>query len=232
MRTAFSLVELMVSMGLLAMVAALAVPAFQKLRSDALDTQCTSNLRQMGLGICQYVHDNAGTLPGPLNAGQLAYNSSYSQLSRFVADYLNLDRDSRKRRADVFVCPAFRALIGERVAVVPVYRVNAHVTMRGFQGPQPPFGYPNSQFPDVYNTRLDFMPMKAVKLADIVDEQGNPAQATTFAIKDMDAADAYYSQFLKSYGKTGLLPKKAHGDRRNALFFDFHVEAVDFSPTP
>jgi prepilin-type N-terminal cleavage/methylation domain-containing protein/prepilin-type processing-associated H-X9-DG protein len=53
-RTAFTLVELMVTMTVLALLIAIALPAIHKVRENARDTTCRSNLRQIGLGLMQY----------------------------------------------------------------------------------------------------------------------------------------------------------------------------------
>lgn len=55
-RRAFTLMELMVTVTLLAIVFGLAVPAVQRSRESARRTQCENNLKQIGLGI-QNFHD-------------------------------------------------------------------------------------------------------------------------------------------------------------------------------
>jgi len=59
-RGAFTLVELLVVMAVLAILAALLLPALSQARHSAMRARCTSNLRQLGLAARLYWDDHAG----------------------------------------------------------------------------------------------------------------------------------------------------------------------------
>ena len=60
---AFSLIELLVVIGIIGVLASLLMPAFGRAKGKAKDTQCISNLRQIGIGLCIYADENQGKLP-------------------------------------------------------------------------------------------------------------------------------------------------------------------------
>ena len=62
-RRAFSLVELLVVIGIVALLVSILLPALRVAREVAQRTQCASNLRQLGYAFTEYANANRGWMP-------------------------------------------------------------------------------------------------------------------------------------------------------------------------
>lgn len=86
----FTLVELLVVIGIIALLISILLPSLNKARQAAITVQCASNLRQMGQGYFIYASENKGSLP-PFEEKNAAYNYLTNRMHLdFIAPYLGV----------------------------------------------------------------------------------------------------------------------------------------------
>ena len=81
----FTLVELLVVIGIIAILVALLLPALNKARQQSTKVQCASNLRQLGISMLMYGNDNKQWMPpsSGYNGNELYDPSVTTQAQRF-----------------------------------------------------------------------------------------------------------------------------------------------------
>ena len=68
-RAAFTLIELLVVIAIIAILAAILFPVFARARENARRASCQSNLKQIGLGVMQYLQDYDERFPNQVATG-------------------------------------------------------------------------------------------------------------------------------------------------------------------
>lgn len=102
----FTLIELLVVISVLAILAALLMPAIGIVRAAALQTSCANNQRQVAMAALTYAQDWEGLIPADrVLAGETAATSPawVHRLPGF------LDQPNTGRDRTVFHCPAWRS---------------------------------------------------------------------------------------------------------------------------
>jgi prepilin-type processing-associated H-X9-DG protein/prepilin-type N-terminal cleavage/methylation domain-containing protein len=80
----FTLVELLVVIGIIALLISILLPALNKARQSAIAVQCMSNLRQTGLALLAYTHEQKGWFP----AKSAVENNRAYAMGRYWTDIL------------------------------------------------------------------------------------------------------------------------------------------------
>jgi prepilin-type N-terminal cleavage/methylation domain-containing protein/prepilin-type processing-associated H-X9-DG protein len=111
LRRGFTLVELLVVIGIIALLIAILMPALGRARQQAQRVQCLSNLRQIGMATIMYCTDNKGWFPRAAAGGEPTFASVYDD---FI--YWQAGRDpnqgalvkylGRTFNPNLFTCPS------------------------------------------------------------------------------------------------------------------------------
>jgi len=99
-RRAFTLVELLVVIGIIAVLVGLLFPAFSKAREQAYRTKCLSNLRTLGQAMFAYANNNHDRLPNG--------NAPNTWSDAAAADWVMKNFADDVGDARVFHCPSDR----------------------------------------------------------------------------------------------------------------------------
>ena len=92
-RSAFTLIELLVVIAIIAILAAILFPVFARARENARRSSCSSNLKQIGLGMLQYTQDYDEKYP-ILRTGAPNYNNWAGRLQPYI------------KSKQLFACPS------------------------------------------------------------------------------------------------------------------------------
>ena len=86
-RSAFTLSELLTVIAIIAILAGLLMSAISHAKTKVRTTECKNNLRQLGIALAGYAHDNGGAYPYVLALGVYTDENITPNLSTWVRQY-------------------------------------------------------------------------------------------------------------------------------------------------
>ena len=199
---------------------ALLLPALSKAKDQAMQIACASNLRQMALGIQQYVNDNDGFLPPVSIPAHL-----YGENAQFylLAPYVNIANVGNVTANNVFYCPStipkdrcFYHSNGVLYSYAPSsYAWNHELTIN--------YGNP-SAYPRNISTYTGIMAKTVLFYEWRILQEGEGGVYSMYVWN----CSPYYSGSFRQC----VITKPAHKGRNYFAFMDGHVTGISTRPNP
>ena len=124
----FTLIELLVVIAIIAILAAILFPVFAQAREKARQTQCTNNMKQIALGVLQYVQDYDERFPFSIYLGSQNNQPCIFTLYNAMYPYI--------KNTDIVLCPSDRQAFdvvgsfgsfGVPVCPIPNFRYSGYI---------------------------------------------------------------------------------------------------------
>ena len=213
-----SLLEILATMAVVAILGTIMVPVFQSSRNGARRSECVSNLRQISMGLFAYAGDHENQLPAPIKGGWSGGSQQDNMWGFKIWPYIyGSDAD--------FQYPANSLTMG-----TPTYSVCLKNVFRCPETRIQAISVPNAAQPSPakFSYGLNCNPIgslwtevgQAISLLAI----GKPSQTAMVLESSYPALDndAYFNYW-------GMIP---HSKGCNALFYDGHIEQLAFENMP
>jgi prepilin-type N-terminal cleavage/methylation domain-containing protein len=212
----FTLMELLITITIIAALAALIFALSSRMISNAHKAVCVENLRGIGSAIQAYAADQSGVLPGPLYGGQraevnpakLASSNRVGKsgvLVNFIANYLEPERDVPAGETYIlehFGCPSLMKHMDSTNSDAPVVYVMTK-TVLNISG----------KYTDVWG----YYPRAATSVPMNISSIEPSHLGKTPVMVELDRATGV-TNWGGNFAKT-----PAHGNERMALYFDWSV---------
>ncbi|OFX17600.1 MAG: hypothetical protein A2Z18_10270, partial [Armatimonadetes bacterium RBG_16_58_9] len=207
---AFTLVELLVVMAVIAILAAILFPAFVAAKEQSAATTCVGNLKQLSTAFRMYTDDNSGSLPSPRKsywpdswAGAGSPGGTVHPENGQIWRYVHNER--------IYVCPSDRGRPASRVLTKA--QRNSDEQMQDYARNMYPLSY------SMNDTLYDYQRLSTLR-ADAVRRHSQILLLIHESRETID--DGAFSWPTDTVGSVGN-PTEVHRGGSNLAYLDGHV---------
>jgi len=226
----FTLIELLVVVAIIAVLVAILLPAFARVRYQTYVLTCSSGLRQIGLGVTYYAQDEKDFLPAsrshwsgkPWYWPRLGIDAVAEGMGTLNDHWSWFGPDAEKRYPKVFMCP-FAYNLGHRLrggTISGVEMVYTRYTLATN-------GSHYKNYPNLWNVE----PPEKITQTESIYHPDKPFSRKIIADACMLDSDPWFDGWFWNTSHffaypPPLVPDPGSAPGVNSLFLDGHVEFV------
>lgn len=201
----FTLVELLVVIAIIAILAAILFPVFARARENARRASCTSNLKQIGLGLQMYIQDYDGRVPICADNTTLTPDDDWGYWWITLFKYTKNDQ--------VFICPSWHS------TSTPSGLLSYEIP----PDPNVPFRHANIAGTYVWNETMDGSPEGRLTGTSPDGQSYGPAQVIAVA-EGFNGSHVWKPEHVAPVGNAEDRLRYLHFDGAVVAYADGHVK--------
>jgi prepilin-type N-terminal cleavage/methylation domain-containing protein/prepilin-type processing-associated H-X9-DG protein len=214
-RRAFTLVELLVVIGIIALLISILMPALATARAQAVRLKCASNLRTLGQVMQQYANDHKGMIPRDYSWGEPDHPFWAELLARYMKKPMPKPAIPSSAAGDAVMAPYLAKIDWLQCPAFPNDLQGVDFVINGW---------------DKYNPGSTGAMMRVTKISHnseiIMITEGHKDMSVT----ELDKHDVWALDQLPSgpVGSRRICDDQRHRGLINSLYVDGHVSARPF----